>query len=76
MSKIKIIREAPTIFDNTHESIYRAAQVLDYVKELLQQDVATCVILEIIAACYEEHLPQTRYGYFSSVAVVVEKELP
>lgn len=57
MSKIKKIREHPVIFEGRHEGVFRACHVLDYVKELLEQETSGSVILEIINTCYEVEMP-------------------
>lgn len=42
------IANMPTIYDNNHESIYRAGGILRKVKELLEKGVPGDVVLELI----------------------------
>lgn len=58
MSRIKHIRQMPTVIDNRHESLNRSYQLMGYVRELLELDTPPSVVLEIMDACYEKDLPE------------------
>jgi 16S rRNA C1402 (ribose-2'-O) methylase RsmI len=45
---IKAIKEFPTVLDGTHESCYRAYQILKAVKELLEKNTAADIISDLI----------------------------
>lgn len=43
------INKRPTVLDNNHESLYRSYHILEKVKWLLENNVASTVILELIS---------------------------
>lgn len=47
------IMKFPTVYNNTHESVYRSYQILEYVKWMLEQNMPAPVILGIIQSLQE-----------------------
>ena len=58
MSKVKDLRRNPTVIDNTHENLFRAYQLLQYVRVLLELGTPQEVILTIMDAVYEKDMEQ------------------
>lgn len=51
---IREISKFPTVYQNAHESILRAWQILERVKEMLQRGDSNQTIIEVIEACENE----------------------
>ncbi len=58
VNKLKKLRQHPTVIDNKHESLYRAYQLLQYVRVLLELGTPHEVILMIIDATYKNNLDE------------------
>ncbi len=58
MSKVKDLRRNPTVIENKHESLFRAYQLLQYVRVLLELGTPQEVILMIMDAVYEKDMEQ------------------
>lgn len=58
MERIKYIEDIPTKIDNTHESVYRAYNILEVVKEMIKRWDSIKTIEWVINQCEKDLPPQ------------------